>query len=144
MISLAEAVRGQNDYVVAMRRNFHMCPELGGEEIRTQRTITTELERIGLIPPVKRKPNGIREYDDYSCGWIEFIHCMRKAGIPVEVLVEYVQLYQQGPETKAARKELLIEEYHRLSERVAELQAVKDRLAFKIEHYDDLDIALTL
>lgn len=101
-------------------------------------------ERIGLIPPVKRKPNGIREYDDYSCGWIEFIHCMRKAGIPVEVLVEYVQLYQQGPETKAARKELLIEEYHRLSERVAELQAVKDRLAFKIEHYDDLDIALTL
>ena len=101
-------------------------------------------ERIGLIPPVKRKPNGIREYDDYSCGWIEFIHCMRKAGIPVEVLVEYVQLYQQGPETKAARKELLIEEYRRLSERVAELQAVKDRLAFKIEHYDDLDIALTL
>ena len=50
MISLAEAARGQNDYVVAMRRNFHMCPELGGEEIRTQRTITTELERIGLIP----------------------------------------------------------------------------------------------
>ena len=28
-------------------------------------------ERIGLIPPVKRRPNGIREYDDYSCGWIE-------------------------------------------------------------------------
>ena len=101
-------------------------------------------ERIGLIPPVKRKASGIREYDEYSCGWIEFIHCMRKAGIPVEVLVEYVQLYQQGPETKAARKELLMEEYRRLSERVAELQAVKDRLAFKIEHYDDLDIALTV
>lgn len=96
-------------------------------------------ERIGLIPPVKRKPSGIREYDDYSCGWIEFIHCMRKAGIQVEVLVEYVQLYQQGPETKEARKELLREEYRRLEERIAELQALKERLACKIENYDHLE-----
>lgn len=96
-------------------------------------------ERIGLIPPVKRKPNGIRDYDDYSCGWIEFIHCMRKAGIQVEVLVEYVQLYQQGRETKEARKKLLREEYRRLEKRIAELQAIKERLACKIENYDHLE-----
>ena len=96
-------------------------------------------ERIGLIPQVKRRPNGIREYDEYCCGWVEFAHCMRKAGLPIEVLIEYVQLYQQGPGTKAARKELLQEEYRRLIERISELQAVKERLAFKIEHYDDLD-----
>jgi len=100
-------------------------------------------ERIGLIPPVKRKTSGIREYDDCSCGWIEFIHCMRKAGIPVEVLVEYVQMYQQGSETKEARKELLRGEYRRLEERIAELQAVRDRLACKIENYDDLETSLT-
>ena len=96
-------------------------------------------ERIGLIPPVKRNQNGIREYDDYSCGWVEFIHCMRKAGIPVEALVEYVQLYQQGPDTKEARKELLMEEYRRLDERIAELQQLKDRLACKIDNYDHLE-----
>ena len=99
-------------------------------------------ERIGLIPPVKRNPNGIREYDDYSCGWIEFIHCMRKAGIQVEVLVEYVHLYQQGRETKEVRKELLRGEYRRLEERIADLQAVKERLACKIDNYDDLEISL--
>lgn len=96
-------------------------------------------ERIGLIPPVKRNPNGIREYDDYSCGWIEFIHCMRKAGIQVEVLVEYVQLYQQGPKTKEARKELLKEEYRRLDARITELQLLKERLSWKIENYDQID-----
>ena len=96
-------------------------------------------ERIGLIPPVKRRPNGIREYDDYSCGWIEFIHCMRKAGMPVETLVEYVQLYQQGPATKEARKELLLDEYRRLDERVMELQAIKERLLCKIDNYDHLE-----
>lgn len=99
-------------------------------------------ERVGLIPPVPRKPNGIRDYDDYSCGWIEFIHCMRKAGIPVEVLVEYVDLYQQGNQTKEARKELLQEELNRLDDRITSLQATRERLACKIEHYDDLEIRL--
>lgn len=99
-------------------------------------------ERIGLIPPVKRNPNGIREYDDYSCGWIEFIHCMRKAGIQVEVLVEYVQLYQQGSQTKEARKELLREEYRRLDARITEFQALKERLSWKIENYDQFDEAV--
>jgi DNA-binding transcriptional MerR regulator len=99
-------------------------------------------ERVGLIPPVPRKPNGIRDYDDYSCGWVEFIHCMRNSGIPVEVLVEYVQLYQQGSETKEARIGLLQEELKRLDERIANLQATRSRLAYKIEHYDDYDKSL--
>lgn len=101
-------------------------------------------ERIGLIPPVKRRPNGIREYDDYSCGWIQFIHCMRKAGMPVETLVEYVQLYQQGAVTKEARKELLLEEHRRLNERIVELQAVKERLLYKINNYDQLEESVVI
>ena len=96
-------------------------------------------ERIGLIPPVKRRPNGIREYDDYSCGWIEFIYCMRKAGLPIETLVEYVQLYQQGAATKEARKGLLLGEYRRLNERTLELQTVKERLLYKINNYDQIE-----
>lgn len=99
-------------------------------------------ERIGLIPPVKRRPNGIREYDSYSCGWIEFIHCMRKAGIPIEALIEYVQLYQQGSGTKEGRKKLLLEEYRRLDERIVELQAIKERLMCKIDNYDHLEEAV--
>lgn len=96
-------------------------------------------ERIRLIPPVTRNLNGIREYDEHSCGWIEFIHCMRKAGIQIEVLIEYVQLYQQGPDTKDARKELLLEEYRRLDGRILEMQALKERLSYKIENYDQIE-----
>ena len=56
-------------------------------------------ERIGLIPPVHRSAGGIREYDEEDCRWIEFIKCMRGAGLPIESLVEYVALFQQGEET---------------------------------------------
>ena len=52
-------------------------------------------ERVGLIPSVPRNKNGIRNYTQESCNWIEFIKCMRGAGLPIEVLIEYVALFQQ-------------------------------------------------
>ena len=38
-------------------------------------------ERIGLLPPIPRKANGIRDFDEVSCNWIEFVKCMRNAGV---------------------------------------------------------------
>ena len=34
-------------------------------------------ERIGLIPPVPRTKSGLRDYDESSCNWVNFIKCMR-------------------------------------------------------------------
>ena len=65
-------------------------------------------ERIGLIPAVNRNKSGIRDYTDEDCKWVEFIKCMRGAGLPIEVLIEYVALFQEGESTIQARKEILI------------------------------------
>lgn len=39
-----------HQYVIAMRRHFRMHPELGGEEVATQKKIIAELEVLGLQP----------------------------------------------------------------------------------------------
>lgn len=93
-------------------------------------------ERIGLIPPVPRTSGGIRDYDEESCGWIELMKCMRRAGVQVEALIEYVNLFQQGDATLEARKVLLIEQRDQLAARMQEMQASLDRLNLKIERYD--------
>lgn len=93
-------------------------------------------ERIGLIPPVPRTKSGIRDYDENSCGWIELMKCMRKAGVQIEALIEYVALFQKGDETVNARKELLIEQRNQLSERMREMQQSLDRLNQKIDKYE--------
>ena len=43
-------------------------------------------EKEGLIPPVHRKESGVRDYTDGDCGWVEFIKCMRSAGLSIETL----------------------------------------------------------
>ena len=40
-------------------------------------------EKIGLIPPVTRNKSGVRDYQPEECGWVEFVKCMRSAGMPV-------------------------------------------------------------
>ena len=93
-------------------------------------------ERIGLIPPVHRKQSGIRDYTEEDCRWIEFIKCMRSAGLPIEVLIEYVTLFQQGDSTTADRKALLIEQRKQLIERMSDMQKTLDRLNMKIDRYE--------
>ena len=48
-------------------------------------------ERIGLLSGVPRNSNGIRNYDEVSCKRIEFIKCMRNAGVEIEILIEYMR-----------------------------------------------------
>ncbi len=93
-------------------------------------------ERIGLIPSVHRKKSGIRDYIEEDCRWIEFIKCMRNAGLPIEVLIEYVNLFQQGGSTIEARKDLLIEQRNKLIEKMENIQKTLERLNYKIERYE--------
>jgi len=93
-------------------------------------------ERIGLIPPVHRTESGIRDYNDLDLRRVEFIKCMRSAGLPVEVLIEYVGLVQQGDRTIPARKAILKEQRLLLAARMKEMQKTLDILDHKIEVYE--------
>lgn len=95
-------------------------------------------ERVGLIPPVPRNANGIRNYDEASCSWIELIKCFRSAGVQVEALIEYRQLFEQGESTLYARKQLLLGQREMLRERISELNASLEKLDKKLKWYDDV------
>ena len=68
--------------------------------------------------------------------WIEFIKCMRAAGLPVEALIEYVGLFQAGELTVEARKEILTEQRKLLAARIDEMKQTLNRLDYKIEVYE--------
>jgi DNA-binding transcriptional MerR regulator len=93
-------------------------------------------ERIGLIPRVNRNKSGNRDYTEEDCKWVEFIICMRNAGLSIEVLIEYVDLFQQGNETTEARKDLLIGERTQLKAKMEVMQRTLERLDSKIETYE--------
>lgn len=94
-------------------------------------------ERIGLIPPVNRNSSGNRDYTDEDCRWVQFIKCMRNAGLSIEIIVEYVNLFQQGNETTGIRKELLLEQRRQIVEKIDELSNTLAYLDKKIDGYEE-------
>jgi len=94
-------------------------------------------ERVGLIPTVNRNKSGIRDYNQTDMEWVEFIKCMRGAGLTIEVLTEYVELVQQGDHTIEARKQILINQRDELVYRMEEMQKTLDLLNYKIEVYEN-------
>ena len=95
-------------------------------------------ERIGLLRHVPRNASGIRDYDEASCNAVEFVKCMRDAGMSIESLVEYMELLEVGDETTAQRKELLMSQSDAIRGRIADLERALTRLEYKIEHYDEV------
>lgn len=93
-------------------------------------------ERIGVIPPVNRNRSGLRDYTEDDCGWVELAACMRSAGLPLEVLTEYVRLSREGDATISDRRQLLLEQKERLQVQLRVVQETMERLDYKISCYD--------
>lgn len=95
-------------------------------------------EKIGLLPKIPRTKSGVRDFDEEACKWVEFIKCMRNAGMSIESLIEYVSLFKKGNETLEARKNLLLEQKLNLLKKQEEMNNTIKRLDYKIKIYDEI------
>lgn len=95
-------------------------------------------EKIGLLSNIPRKKNGIRDYDEKSCRKIEFIKCMRNAGVEIEILIKYMTLFEKGKSTVEARKQLLEEQREKLLKKQKNINETIDKLNYKIELYEEI------
>lgn len=93
-------------------------------------------EKIGMIPPVKRTIGGIRNYQEEDIGWIQLVTCMRNAGLPIKVMIDYLNLYQQGDSTIQARYNLLKEQREKLLEQRKQIDETLEKLNYKIARYE--------
>lgn len=96
-------------------------------------------EKVGLLPKVPRNKSGIRDFDETSCKWLEFVKCMRSSGMPIDALIKYINLTKEGEKTVKARKELLINQREVLKQKQKEINETIARLDYKIGLYDEIE-----
>ena len=94
-------------------------------------------ERVGVIPEVTRTAGGIRDYQEEDIRWVEKAVCMRNAGVPVDMLIEYMRMVAQGDETIEARANLLKEARAQILEARQKYDAALERLEYKISRYEE-------
>jgi DNA-binding transcriptional MerR regulator len=92
-------------------------------------------ERIGLVANIGRDGSGQRRYVETDLGWIDFIQMLRKTGMPLEQIAQFVELEKLGPTTVPERRRSLQQQRERLYQHIAELNQALAALDNKIDYY---------
>ena len=119
-----------------MIRRLHMTIKEVCEKYDITADTLRYYERVGVIPEVTRTPGGIRDYQETDIAWVENAICFRDAGMPVEMLIEYVKLYQEGDSTIDARTNLLKEARESILEARKKYDIALEKLDYKIGRYE--------
>lgn len=94
-------------------------------------------EKEGLLDPVEKNQSGHRIYGEKEFRRISFIMTLRTAGIPVEDIRRYVDLFHQGPGTIPERKQMLEDQLSELRNEAEKLNEVIRRLEGIINNYEE-------
>lgn len=94
-------------------------------------------ERIGIVMPINRNANGIRDFTQRNVMQLLFAKRMRDAGLSIEALKDYIDLLiEDDDQTIPARKALLNEQADKLASKINHLQETLDYLRQKIDRYE--------
>jgi DNA-binding transcriptional MerR regulator len=110
--------------------NIAQVAELTGTTAHTLRYY----ERIGLVR-VGRDALGHRAYDREALGRIVFVTRLRSSDMPIQAVVRYVELVEQGAHTQPERLALLEEHRDAVRRRLVDLQFALAVVDYKIAAY---------
>lgn len=92
----------------------------------------------GLIPNVKRDRHNYRIFDDKDIAWINNLACLKKCGMSILEMKEYLNLCLQGEKSIPERKKLLTIKLEDLNMKMKEIQKSIDYINWKQNFYDDV------
>ena len=92
----------------------------------------------GLIPNVKRDGNNRRVFDEKDVKWIKDLTCLKKCGMSILEMKEYLELCLQGKSSIMQRKEMLSKKREALLGSIKELEDSVDYIDWKQNFYDEV------
>lgn len=92
----------------------------------------------GLIPNIKRDKNNYRLFDENNIEWIKALQCLKKCGMSLKDMREYLQYCMEGPDTITQRIEMLDHTREDLERKLVEIQESLDYIDHKKKLYKDI------
>ncbi len=94
--------------------------------------------REGLVPNVKRDQNNFRLFDERDIAWIRGVQCLRRCGMSIREIKQYMEYCLQGQDTIPERKEMLEQTRQQLTEKIKVLRDNLKYIESKQQYYDDV------
>ena len=92
----------------------------------------------GLVPNVKRDKNNRRVFDERDIAWISSLTCLKRCGMSIQEMKEYLSLCLLGESTITQRKEMLAQKQEALRVQMKELEQSIAYIDWKQNFYDEV------
>lgn len=92
----------------------------------------------GLVPNVKRDSHNYRVFDDRDIKWIQSLGCLKRCGMTLAEMKEYLAYCLECPSSIPERKEILAVKKEALLASMEKLQKAIDYIDWKQNFYDDV------
>ena len=101
-------------------------------------------DKEGLLPFVERTSGGIRMFKEQDYEWLKIIECMKKAGMPIKDIKNYIELALEGDATIHERLELFKRQKLVLEKQMRSMQHTLEVLEYKCWYYETAESAGTV
>ena len=94
-------------------------------------------EKEGLLPKIKKNQSNKRIYDDNDLQWLDIIICMRKTGMTIAHIKDYIELCHEGDDTLKQRYEIFLKQKEILLQQKEELEKNIEMINYKNNLYSE-------
>lgn len=92
-------------------------------------------DKQGLFPDIQRS-SGIRKFGDREIETLRMIECLKKSGLEIKQIKQFIDWCKQGSDTYVQRRDLLIKQKSNIEAEIDHLNKVLDMLKFKCWFYE--------
>lgn len=92
-------------------------------------------DKQGLFPGMVRK-SGIRKFSDTEIEALRVIECLKKSGLEIKDIKQFMEWCAEGPSTYSRRKELFEKQRKTVEAEIKYMNRVLDMLKFKCWYYE--------
>ena len=100
-------------------------------------------DKEGLLPFVERSSGGIRMFQETDFEWLQIISCMKKAGMSIRDIRQYIELAMQGDDTIDLRLQMFQRQRDALKAQIAEMERTLETVEYKCWFYETAQAAGT-
>lgn len=93
-------------------------------------------DKEGLFPNIKRE-SGIRKFDEKEIETLRIIECLKKSGLEIKDIKQFMQWCTQGSETYVQRRDLFLKQKKAVEAEIERMNHVLDILKFKCWYYEE-------
>lgn len=100
-------------------------------------------DKEGLLPFVERSKGGMRMFKDSDYELLQIIECLKKTGMQLKDIRDFVHMTTQGDTTIDDRLQLFIKRREEVKRQIADLQEMLNTIDFKCWYYETANQAGT-